>query len=101
MHAAKDQGKQRSVTFEPTMHSLVLERLDLAADLEHDIALGKLSLVYQPIVSLDSGQITSVEALLRWNHTTRGQLGPNMFIPLAEQARQLGGSTTSPACRLQ
>ncbi len=102
MHAAKDQGKQRAVLFEPTMHSLVLERLDLVADLERDISVGRLSLVYQPIVSLDTGQVTSVEALLRWNHATRGQLGPNIFIPLAEQANlmvPLGRFVMFESCR--
>ncbi|MCB0961995.1 MAG: EAL domain-containing protein, partial [Acidimicrobiales bacterium] len=84
MYLAKDRGKNRYATFEAHMHTSVFERLELKADLVRAIDDGQLRCFYQPIVSLQTGRISGVEALVRWEHPTRGLLAPDAFIPLAE-----------------
>ncbi|MEZ5137600.1 MAG: EAL domain-containing protein [Acidimicrobiales bacterium] len=84
MYLAKDRGKNRYAVFEAHMHTSVFERLELKADLVRAIDDGQLRCHYQPIVSLQTGRITGVEALVRWEHPTRGFLSPDAFIPLAE-----------------
>ncbi len=84
MYLAKDRGKNRYAVFEAHMHTSVFERLELKADLLRAIDDGQLRCHYQPIVSLQTGRITGVEALVRWEHPTRGMLFPDAFIPLAE-----------------
>jgi diguanylate cyclase (GGDEF)-like protein/PAS domain S-box-containing protein len=85
MYAAKAAGKAQVVTFEPVMAEQVRERLALAHDLEEAAAAGQLIVHYQPTVDLSTGEITGAEALVRWNHPTRGYLAPLTFIPLAEE----------------
>jgi diguanylate cyclase (GGDEF)-like protein/PAS domain S-box-containing protein len=84
MYLAKDRGKNRYAVFEAHMHTSVFERLELKADLVRAIDDGQLRCHYQPIVSLQTGRITGVEALVRWEHPTRGLLVPEANIPLAE-----------------
>jgi diguanylate cyclase (GGDEF)-like protein/PAS domain S-box-containing protein len=84
MYLAKDRGKNRYAVFEAHMHTSVFERLELKADLVRAIDDGQLRCHYQPIVSLQTGRITGVEALVRWEHPSRGLLYPDAFIPLAE-----------------
>ncbi|WP_426570696.1 EAL domain-containing protein [Aquihabitans sp. McL0605] len=84
MYLAKDRGKNRYAVFEAHMHTSVFERLELKADLVRAIDDGQLRCHYQPIVSLQTGRISGVEALVRWEHPTRGLLSPDAFIPLAE-----------------
>jgi diguanylate cyclase (GGDEF)-like protein/PAS domain S-box-containing protein len=85
MYAAKRQGKGRYALFEPAMHATIIERLDLAADLSRAVEKRQLHLCYEPQISLGSGQICSLEALVRWRHPTRGEVSPGEFIPLAEE----------------
>jgi diguanylate cyclase (GGDEF)-like protein/PAS domain S-box-containing protein len=85
MYLAKDRGKDRSEIFEEEMHASVFERLELRTDLAHGIENGQLLLHYQPIVSLESQRVVGVEALVRWDHTDRGVLSPDTFVPLAEE----------------
>ncbi|MGI8710930.1 MAG: putative bifunctional diguanylate cyclase/phosphodiesterase, partial [Acidimicrobiales bacterium] len=84
MYLAKDRGKNRFAVFEAHMHTSVFDRLELKADLVRAIDDGQLRCYYQPIVSLQTGRMTGVEALVRWDHPTRGWLTPDAFIPLAE-----------------
>jgi EAL domain-containing protein (putative c-di-GMP-specific phosphodiesterase class I) len=84
MYLAKDRGKSRYEVFEEGMHATVFERLELKADLARGIEDGQLRLLYQPIVSLQTGRITGVEALVRWDHPRRGMLSPQAFVGLAE-----------------
>ena len=86
MYAAKRSGKGRMARFEPTMRTLAVERLHLRADLARAVEREELTLLYQPIVQLDSGAVISVEALARWQHPLRGLLDPDTFIPLAEES---------------
>ncbi len=85
MYIAKRDGKGGYRLFEPAMHEGVLERLELRADLQRAMTAGQLELYYQPLVHLSNGGASGVEALLRWHHPERGMLGPDTFIPLAEE----------------
>jgi diguanylate cyclase (GGDEF)-like protein/PAS domain S-box-containing protein len=84
MYLAKERGKARFEVFEERMHASVFERLELKADLARGIETDQLRLLYQPIVSLQTGRITGVEALVRWDHPVKGMLPPDAFIPVAE-----------------
>jgi diguanylate cyclase (GGDEF)-like protein/PAS domain S-box-containing protein len=85
MYAAKADGKASIRTFEPSMHREVLERLELTGELRAALQKRQFELDYQPIVELDSGRITGVEALVRWRHPERARLAPDDFIGLAEE----------------
>jgi diguanylate cyclase (GGDEF)-like protein len=85
MYMAKRDSKGSYRVFEPTMHEKVVERLELRSELQHAIENGELELHYQPVVRLQAHHILGVEALLRWNHATRGTIPPLQFIPLAEE----------------
>jgi EAL domain-containing protein (putative c-di-GMP-specific phosphodiesterase class I) len=67
------------------MHEGVLARLELRTDLQRAIATEQLALHYQPVVRIQDGSISGVEALLRWRHPERGMIPPDQFIPLAEE----------------
>ncbi|MDY7089575.1 MAG: EAL domain-containing protein [Actinomycetota bacterium] len=86
MYFAKSSGKRTHALFAPSMHASALDRLRTGAELRHAIDNGQLELFYQPIVALDSGTVTGVEALLRWRHPTRGLLVPPVFLPIAEES---------------
>jgi diguanylate cyclase (GGDEF)-like protein len=85
MYRAKADGKHRAQVFDPTMHSSIVERHALSSDLGRSVSRGELAVHYQPIVTLASGQIVGVEALVRWNHPERGPVDPSEFIRLAEE----------------
>ena len=72
------------------MHEDMLQRLELEAELRHVADRDQLILHYQPIVELESGRITRVEALVRWDHPVKGLLPPPAFIPLAEEQGLIG-----------
>jgi predicted signal transduction protein with EAL and GGDEF domain len=96
MYAAKAAGKNAVRRFHRSMHDRAMERLELTAELPAAIDTGELELDYQPIVDLDSDEIVAVEALVRWRHPTRGRLGPQHFIEIAEQSARSatwGGSS--------
>jgi diguanylate cyclase (GGDEF)-like protein len=84
MYSAKERGSGRSATFEPSMHTAALERLELEADLRTAIEHAEFEAYYQPLIDLSTGIMTGVEALIRWRHPTRGIVSPLDFIPLAE-----------------
>ncbi|HEX2807424.1 MAG TPA: bifunctional diguanylate cyclase/phosphodiesterase [Kineosporiaceae bacterium] len=86
MYCAKRSGRGRWVAFEARMHDEVADQLDLRSDLQHALRTGGLWVAYQPIVDVTSGRVDSVEALLRWNHPTRGVVPPSDFIPIAEES---------------
>lgn len=84
MYQAKEAGKARVVVFDQQMYQDALSTLQLEADLRFALERGELRLVYQPIISLEAGEILGFEALLRWEHPTRGNISPADFIPIAE-----------------
>ena len=102
MYRAKADGKRRAQVFDPSMHSTIVDRHVLTSDLGRSVSRGELSVAYQPIVALASGRIVAVEALVRWDHPTRGPIDPTEFIRLAEEngtILALGRSVLQTAAR--
>ena len=85
MYRAKRDGRARSVLFADTMREEAMARLDTEVELRRALTAGDLRLHYQPVVDLASGQVAGVEALLRWQHRTRGLVMPNEIITIAEE----------------
>ena len=90
LYAAKDGGRGRYHFYAPSLHSQAEERRHLEQDLRDAIARGGLELAYQPVVNTVTEQITGFEALLRWNHPTRGMMPPQRFVEIAEEAGLIG-----------
>ena len=85
MYQAKAEGGSSFRIFDPSMRAAVMDRAELEADLRQALDRDQFRLRYQPIVDLQSGRITGLEALVRWQHPTRGLLAPGSFISLAEE----------------
>ncbi|HEV3226859.1 MAG TPA: EAL domain-containing protein [Acidimicrobiales bacterium] len=85
MYRAKGQGKGRFEIYEAGMHAMVVDRMALKADMRRALAAAEFEPHYQPIVDLETGRMTGVEALVRWNHPERGLVAPAEFIPMAEE----------------
>ena len=98
---AKREGGDTWRYFTPEMDVVMQLRRQLKQDLRHALAAGEFSLVYQPIVALENGELVAVEALLRWQHPERGAVPPSDFIPIAEEMGvigTLGGWALQEAC---
>lgn len=98
---AKQQHRGETIVFEESMGEAASERIELRNTLETAILEAQLRLVYQPIVNIETGEIVSMEALSRWEHPTRGNIGPGVFIPIAESAgliNDLGEWALRTAC---
>jgi diguanylate cyclase (GGDEF)-like protein len=85
MYMAKANGKAGFAIFDPAMHAALLERHEIGADLQRAVELDQLRVVYQPLVELASGRLAGVEALVRWQHPSRGLILPGQFIEIAEE----------------
>jgi diguanylate cyclase (GGDEF)-like protein/PAS domain S-box-containing protein len=86
LYEAKRVGKGRYTLFTPSMHQQAVNRFTLVQELRQALQAGELSMHYQPIVKLDSGELVGFESLMRWPHATRGWVPPDVFIPAAEQS---------------
>lgn len=86
MYEAKDNGVGSYCFFEKEMQIRSIERLSLEAELRHAIEENELFVMYQPQYNVNSGDIASAEALIRWKHPVKGIIGPDVFIPIAEEA---------------
>jgi diguanylate cyclase (GGDEF)-like protein/PAS domain S-box-containing protein len=84
MYAAKEGGRQIYRFFEPTMNVRAVERQFMEDGLRRAVERKEFTLHYQPKISLTTGRITGVEALVRWTHPVRGAVPPAEFIPVAE-----------------
>ena len=102
MYTAKRAGGNTYALFESRMNEGLLEQLSLQHDLRHALERGELQLHYQPKIDARLGRLQGVEALLRWHHPTRGMVGPNVFIPIAERfglINGLGNWVIEESCR--
>ncbi len=84
MYEAKAAGRHTVVVFDPAMRTRLTERNEITAGFRGAIERGEFTLHYQPVVSLESGEVRGFEALARWDHPKLGQLSPSVFIPVAE-----------------
>ena len=102
MYEAKAHGKARVVVFDPPMQHAVRRRYEIESAMKAAIGTDQFHLLYQPIVSLEDGELRGVEALVRWDHPTRGLVDPVQFIPIAEETHlilPLSGWILETACR--
>jgi predicted signal transduction protein with EAL and GGDEF domain len=101
LYRAKTEGRGTYRFFEAAMDAELRDRRLLEHDLRHAISRGELSLVYQPQTDIKTDEITGFEALLRWQHGTRGAIPPAVFIPVAEDSGailQIGEWVLRAAC---
>ncbi|WP_176728529.1 putative bifunctional diguanylate cyclase/phosphodiesterase [Planobispora rosea] len=102
MYAAKEQGRSRCVRYTADMDLRAIEYAQLGAELRRAVGSGELFLMYQPVVTLPAGEVSAVEALVRWRHPERGLVPPAEFVPVAERNGtivQLGAWVLREACR--
>ena len=86
MYVAKSRGKGQAAVFESGMHASMIQRHDLSAALHRAVGRDEFLLRFQPVVDLSSGLTVGAEALIRWQHPTRGVVPPADFISVAEQS---------------
>src|SRR4051795_2319858 len=101
MYQAKATGAGGYAVFHPEMHAGLVERVRLESDLRTAVAENQFVVHYQPMISMRTGQITGVEALVRWQHPERGLIPPAAFIPIAETSgliRDIGLFVLREAC---
>ena len=103
MYAVKAKGRGSYELFESSMHRDALDRLQLDHELRQAIDEHQFVLHYQPVVELQTGRLAGFEALLRWQHPTRGLIGPDAFLALAEETGAIipiGTWVLDEACRV-
>ncbi|MCK5719363.1 MAG: EAL domain-containing protein [Thiomargarita sp.] len=101
MYEAKREGRKKSLIFDPEMRTRMISKFEMESDLRKAIEREEFCVYYQPIISLKTRKIVSLEALVRWLHPKRGLVGPDSFIPLAEETgliRELGLWVFETAC---
>lgn len=102
LYDAKNSGRGGCRLFDPQMHAAAMKRLSMESELRRAIERDELCLLYQPVQSLEGGDLMEVEALLRWEHPKRGMICPCDFISLAEETGlilPLGRWVLRKACR--
>jgi diguanylate cyclase (GGDEF)-like protein/PAS domain S-box-containing protein len=102
MYHAKQRGRARVEMFDDTLTARAVERLEIESALHQALLGEQLSLVYQPVMELSTGEVVGVEALLRWEHPERGLVPPLTFIPIAEESGlilQIGRWVLTRACQ--
>jgi len=102
LYRAKGAGRDQSVIFQEAMHVAASDRLTLRTELDSALSSGEFRLLYQPIVDLNQLQMLGVEALIRWEHPTKGLMAPDKFIPVLEDSGDIvtvGRWVLGEACR--
>jgi diguanylate cyclase (GGDEF)-like protein/PAS domain S-box-containing protein len=102
MYRAKEGGRARCVLFDAEMRASAMRRLEVERELRHALDRDELALHYQPVINLRSGEITGLEALVRWQHPERGLLDPAEFVSIAEDSgliEPIGRWVQERACR--
>jgi diguanylate cyclase (GGDEF)-like protein len=102
LYQAKALGRSRYSIFQSGMHIHALARLQLETDLRWAIQRQEFTLLYQPIIALESGQVAGLEVFVYWQHPSRGLLSPAEFLPVAEETGlivQIGQWVRSTACQ--
>ncbi|MGC1167077.1 MAG: EAL domain-containing protein [Solirubrobacterales bacterium] len=102
MYRAKEGGRARCVLFDAEMRASAMRRLEVERELRHALEREELALHYQPVVSLRTGEISGLEALVRWQHPDRGLLDPAEFVSIAEDSgliEPIGRWVQERACR--
>lgn len=89
MYNAKRAGKARVAVYQEGMHAVAADLLEMQTELKRAAQNDEFELYYQPTITLDTGEVEGLEALIRWNHPTRGFVSPSTFIPLAEATGQI------------
>lgn len=85
MYEAKGDSRSRTVVFDAPLRARAAQRFDMTADLRHARRRRELRLEYQPIIDLETDRLVGAEGLVRWEHPAMGRIGPDVFIPLAEE----------------
>jgi len=101
MYVAKQEGRGKSLVFDPKMRKRMISKLRMESDLRKALEREEFRLYYQPIISLETFKTVSLEALVRWEHPQRGMIRPDLFIPLAEETgliKELGLWVFETAC---
>jgi diguanylate cyclase (GGDEF)-like protein len=101
MYEAKRRGRGVAVLFDDGMHARLQREVVIERNLRRAIVMGEISLLYQPIIDLESGELSSMEALVRWRSAELGDVSPNEFIPIAEECgaiMELGEWVLYEAC---
>ena len=102
MYRAKERGGARTELFDIAMRDRAVESLAIEQELQQAIEQGELRLFYQPAVDLSTGEVVGAEALVRWQHPTRGLLTPDKFLQVAEESGlivPMGAWVVGEACR--
>ncbi|HEX5375950.1 MAG TPA: EAL domain-containing protein, partial [Solirubrobacterales bacterium] len=102
MYRAKERGRGRCELFDAEMRARALRRLEVERELRQALERNELELHYQPVITLRSGEITGLEALVRWRHPERGLLDPGDFVSVAEESgliEPIGRWVQEVACR--
>ena len=102
MYRAKEGGRARCVLFDAEMRAVAMRRLEVERELRHALDRDELALFYQPVISLRTGEISGLEALVRWRHPSRGLLDPAEFVSIAEDSgliEPLGRWVQEHACK--